>query len=56
LSFQHFSAVVRGQITEEDVRRKLRPGAEGKPGGKRQRDREAAQNVGKVAFERSHVA
>jgi 2TM domain len=28
LSFQHFSAVVRGQITDEDVRRKLRPGAE----------------------------
>ena len=28
LSFQHFSAVVRGKITDEDVRRKLRPGAE----------------------------
>jgi hypothetical protein len=27
LSFQHFSAVLRGQITDEDVRRKLRPGA-----------------------------
>ena len=24
LSFQHFSAVLRGQITDEDVRRKLR--------------------------------
>ena len=27
LSFQHFSAVLRGQITDEDVRCKLRPGA-----------------------------
>lgn len=27
LSFQHFSAVFRGQITDEDVRRKMRPGA-----------------------------
>ena len=27
LSFQHFSAVLRGQITDEDVRHKLRPGA-----------------------------
>ena len=32
LSFQHFSAVLRGQITDEDVRRKLRPGAEEEPG------------------------
>lgn len=31
LSFQHFSAVLRGQITDEDVRRKLRPGAEEEP-------------------------
>ena len=31
LSFQHFSAVVRGQITDEDVRRKLRPGGEEEP-------------------------
>jgi hypothetical protein len=27
LSFQHFSAVLRGQITDEDVRCKLRPRA-----------------------------
>ena len=27
LSFQHFSAVLRGQITDEDVRRKLLPRA-----------------------------
>jgi len=26
--FQHFSAVLRGQITDEEVRRKLRPGTE----------------------------
>jgi hypothetical protein len=31
LSFQHFSAVLRGQITDEDVRRKLRPAAEEEP-------------------------
>lgn len=31
LSFQHFSAVLRGQITDEDVRRKLRPGAAEEP-------------------------
>ncbi len=31
LSFQHFSAVVRGQITDEDVRRKLRPDGEEEP-------------------------
>jgi hypothetical protein len=31
LSFQHFSAVVRGQITDEDVRGKLRPGADEEP-------------------------
>lgn len=31
LSFQHFSAVLRGQITDDDVRRKLRPGAEEEP-------------------------
>jgi 2TM domain len=32
LSFQHFSAVLRGQITDENVRRKLRPGATEVPG------------------------
>ena len=31
LSFQHFSAVLRGQITDEDVRRKLRAGAAEEP-------------------------
>jgi hypothetical protein len=31
LSFQHFSAVLRGQITDEDVRRKLRRGAAEEP-------------------------
>ena len=31
VSFQHFSAVPRGQITDEDVRRKLRPGAAEEP-------------------------
>ena len=31
LSFQHFSMVLRGQITDEQVRRKLRPGAAGPP-------------------------
>ena len=31
LSFQHFSAVLRGQITDEDVRRKLRPSAAEEP-------------------------
>jgi hypothetical protein len=31
LSFQHFSAVLRGQVTDEDVRRKLRPGAAEEP-------------------------
>jgi hypothetical protein len=32
LSFQHFSAMLRGQITDQDVRRKLRPGAEEESG------------------------
>jgi hypothetical protein len=31
LSFQHFSAVLRGQITDKEVRRKLRPGAAEEP-------------------------
>jgi 2TM domain len=31
LSFQHVSAVLRGQITDEDVRRKLRPLAAEEP-------------------------
>ena len=31
LSFQQFSVVLRGQITDEDVRRKLRPGAAEEP-------------------------
>jgi 2TM domain len=37
LSFQHFSVVVRGQITDADIRRKLRPGADGPPDEPRQR-------------------
>jgi hypothetical protein len=31
LSFQHFSAVLHGRITDENVRRKLRPGANEEP-------------------------
>ena len=31
LSFQHFSAVLHGPITDGDVRRKLRPGADEEP-------------------------